>query len=171
MKKILAYLLVLVSLMTLFCGTAGAANNSMDKEGFSIAYVSIPVYSRASMMSTVETVTAGRWNVVGRCYYDTFGSNIYYPESANVRSFSFSAYNAGVDGHPTAQYQSSTGERLENGKRVQVMLYWSCDVTIKHSTNATKENSETDMSKYEYAKVYTTKQQHPSTTINFYRFN
>ena len=27
MKKILAYLLVLVSLMTLFCGTAGAAND------------------------------------------------------------------------------------------------------------------------------------------------
>lgn len=33
MKKILAYLLVLVSLMTLFCGTAGAADNSMDKNG------------------------------------------------------------------------------------------------------------------------------------------
>lgn len=32
MKKILAYLLVLVSLMTLFCGTAGAADNSMDKK-------------------------------------------------------------------------------------------------------------------------------------------
>lgn len=44
MKKILAYLLVLVSLMTLFCGTAGAADNSMDKNGYATTYVSMLVY-------------------------------------------------------------------------------------------------------------------------------
>lgn len=171
MKKILAYLLVLVSLMTLFCGTASAANNSMDKESYSTAYVSIPVFSRLSQVSTVETIAAGSWTTIGRCYYVTYGANIYYPESASMQGFSFSAYNAGHSGHPDAQYQSSTEERLENGKRVQVTLHFSCPVSVIHAMNATKEDYSTPPAQYEYVKILTVTHQQLSTTTNFYRFN
>lgn len=54
MKKILAYLLVLVSLMTLFCGTAGAADNSMDKNGYATTYVSMLVYDTDAKAAKYE---------------------------------------------------------------------------------------------------------------------
>ena len=69
MKKILAYLLVLVSLMTLFCGTAGAADNSMDKNGYATTYVSMLVYDTDAKAAKYENVPVGCWTVVGRCYY------------------------------------------------------------------------------------------------------
>ena len=43
MKKILAYLLVLVSLMTLFCGTAGAEETGAKEIYFTIAILKNPV--------------------------------------------------------------------------------------------------------------------------------
>ena len=42
MKKILAYLLVLVSLMTLFCGTA-SAETTFTRSGFAGVYAPIEV--------------------------------------------------------------------------------------------------------------------------------
>lgn len=65
MKKILAYLLVLVSLMTLFCGTAGAADNSMDKNGYATTYVSMLVYDTDAKAAKYENVPVGCWTVVG----------------------------------------------------------------------------------------------------------
>ena len=87
MKKILAYLLVLVSLMTLFCGTAGAADNSMDKNGYATTYVSMLVYDTDAKAAKYENVPVGCWTVVGRCYYATSDGRTYYPESASVQKY------------------------------------------------------------------------------------
>lgn len=89
MKKILAYLLVLVSLMTLFCGTAGAADNSMDKNGYATTYVSMLVYDTDAKAAKYENVPVGCWTVVGRCYYATSDGRTYYPESASVQKATF----------------------------------------------------------------------------------
>lgn len=72
MKKILAYILVIVSLMTLFCGTAGAASDSMEKEGYAGLAVDIPVYNVSSKVTKTERVIVGTWVVIGRCYYSNF---------------------------------------------------------------------------------------------------
>lgn len=96
MKKILAYLLVLVSLMTLFCGTAGAADNSMDKNGYATTYVSMLVYDTDAKAAKYENVPVGCWTVVGRCYYATSDGRTYYPESASVQKATFSPYKGGI---------------------------------------------------------------------------
>lgn len=103
MKKILAYLLVLVSLMTLFCGTAGAANDSMDKNGYATTYVSMPVYDTDARTTKYENVPVGCWTVVGRCYYATSDGRTYYPESASVQKATFSPYKGGISSTTTAQ--------------------------------------------------------------------
>lgn len=138
MKKILAYLLVLVSLMTLFCGTAGAADNSMDKNGYATTYVSMLVYDTDAKAAKYENVPVGCWTVVGRCYYATSDGRTYYPESASVQKATFSPYKGGISSTTTAQYQSSTSQIMENGKRTQVSLHYSCPILVKHYTNASK---------------------------------
>lgn len=132
MKKILAYLLVLVSLMTLFCGTAGAADNSMDKNGYATTYVSMLVYDTDAKAAKYENVPVGCWTVVGRCYYATSDGRTYYPESASVQKATFSPYKGGISSTTTAQYQSSTSQIMENGKRTQVSLHYSCPILVKH---------------------------------------
>lgn len=143
MKKILAYLLVLVSLMTLFCGTAGAADNSMDKNGYATTYVSMLVYDTDAKAAKYENVPVGCWTVVGRCYYATSDGRTYYPESASVQKATFSPYKGGISSTTTAQYQSSTSQIMENGKRTQVSLHYSCPILVKHYTNASKQNTST----------------------------
>lgn len=140
MKKILAYLLVLVSLMTLFCGTAGAADNSMDKNGYATTYVSMLVYDTDAKAAKYENVPVGCWTVVGRCYYATSDGRTYYPESASVQKATFSPYEGGISSTTTAQYQSSTSQIMENGKRTQVSLHYSCPILVKHYTNASKQH-------------------------------
>lgn len=156
MKKILAYLLVLVSLMTLFCGTAGAADNSMDKNGYATTYVSMLVYDTDAKAAKYENVPVGCWTVVGRCYYATSDGRTYYPESASVQKATFSPYKGGISSTTTAQYQSSTSQIMENGKRTQVSLHYSCPILVKHYTNASKQNAKATYSEYIYSTNITT---------------
>lgn len=171
MKKILAYLLVLVSLMTLFCGTAGAADNSMDKNGYATTYVSMLVYDTDAKAAKYENVPVGCWTVVGRCYYATSDGRTYYPESASVQKATFSPYKGGISSTTTAQYQSSTSQIMENGKRTQVSLHYSCPILVKHYTNALKQNAKATYSEYIYSTNITTTSLQSTTTIYFYRYN
>lgn len=171
MKKILAYLLVLVSLMTLFCGTAGAADNSMDKNGYATTYVSMLVYDTDAKAAKYENVPVGCWTVVGRCYYATSDGRTYYPESASVQKATFSPYKGGISSTTTAQYQSSTSQIMENGKRTQVSLHYSCPILVKHYTNASKQNAKATYSEYIYSTNITTTSLQSTTTIYFYRYN
>ena len=153
MKKILAYLLVLVSLMTLFCGTAGAADNSMDKNGYATTYVSMLVYDTDAKAAKYENVPVGCWTVVGRCYYATSDGRTYYPESASVQKATFSPYKGGISSTTTAQYQ------------------YSCPILVKHYTNASKQNAKATYSEYIYSTNITTTSLQSTTTIYFYRYN
>lgn len=171
MKKILAYLLVLVSLMTLFCGTAGADGSSMDKRGYAITYVSMPVYNVDDKTTSYESVAVGCWTVVGRCYYTTSDGRTYHPESASVQKATFSPYKGGISSTTTAQYQSSTSQIMENGKRVQVSLRYSCPITVLHYTNAAKQNAKATYSEYTYSTNTTTTSLQSGTIIYFYRYN
>lgn len=185
MKKILAYLLVLVSLMTLFCGTAGAADNSMDKNGYATTYVSMLVYDTDAKAAKYENVPVGCWTVVGRCYYATSDGRTYYPESASVQKATFSPYKGGISSTTTAQYQSSTSQIMENGKRTQVSLHYSCPILVKHYTNASKQNAKATYSEihllheyyHDFAAVYHNnlflplQLRAPQTAQSFFFFN
>ena len=126
---------------------------------------------RAAKAAKYENVPVGCWTVVGRCYYATSDGRTYYPESASVQKATFSPYKGGISSTTTAQYQSSTSQIMENGKRTQVSLHYSCPILVKHYTNASKQNAKATYSEYIYSTNITTTSLQSTTTIYFYRYN
>ena len=173
MKKIVSLLLVIM-MMTALCSVAAATtpSNAIDKNGYALSTVSMPVYNVSTQKTLNENVSVGVWTVVGRCYYITYGNNIYYPESASVQgTATFTPYAGGVSGTIRGQYQSSTSQRLENSKRVMVTLYYTCPVAVVHRTNAAKQTADSNCSTYIYSTNTTTTDLQSSTSISFYKFN
>lgn len=171
MKKTLVSLFVLVLLATLLCGTACAASSSMEKNGYSISFVSMSVRNIDTGIVENESVPVGVWTIVGRCYFATDNGHTYYPESASVQKVSFSPYIGGDSGSVRAQYSTSTSEQFENGKRVQVTLRYSCPVTVRHRSSAAKTNEDKNYTTYRYSTTSTSTDLQSSTSIYFYKYN
>lgn len=171
MKKILAYLLVLVSLMTLFCGTASAAYTSMEKEGYAILAVNMDVYNVTTKLTKSERVPVGAWYVEGSCEYSTPDGRSYYPDSAKVLSVNFYPYKGGDSSSMLEQYRSSTSETIENGKRVQLALHYACLVSIRYYNGASKQSSYDQYYDYTYSLNAITTSMNSATTIYFNRYN
>lgn len=79
MKKILAYLLVLVSLMTLFCGTA-SAEITFSKKGSAGVYADIVMTNLDSGATETRRTCVATLNVTATCRYE--GNNPIYPVAA-----------------------------------------------------------------------------------------
>ena len=114
MKKILAYMLVIVSLMTLFCGTAGAETTFSNSSAQSI-YVDVNVTDLDTGVVGTEKKCAAIWRVTATCKYE--GNNPIYPVAAWASSVTSSVGVAGGSTVRNGQPSERTQTFYEGGKR------------------------------------------------------
>lgn len=154
MKKILAYLLVLVSLMTLFCGTAGAEETGAKEIYFTNSdanayFATVTVTDLSNGKSKDERIYMGYWMVTATCKYEQTKNSI-APLAAWASSVVSGTYNAGGDTRRVGEPSESTRTFYEGLNRYMVEHYYTCSMVMNHASYASKYDSNTSFDKYSY---------------------
>lgn len=166
MKKILAYLLVLVSLMTLFCGTAGAEITFSNSSAQGI-YVDVTVTNLDNGVVSVEKKCAATCRVTATCRYE--GNNPIYPVAAWASNVTPSVGVAGGSTARNGQPHESTRTFYEGGKRAIVEHYYTCPTITTYASAASKRTNEDGTVQYFYGSKTSTVTKTIQTIIKFYR--
>ena len=173
MKKILAYILVIVSLMTLFCGTAGAEETEAKEIYFTNSasnayYKTITVTDLSSGKTIKERIYIGSWRVVATCKYEQ-GNNTIYPVAAWASSVSGSTANAGGTTKLAGEPHETTETYYEGLNRYMVEHCYICAITINYASYASRYDSNTTANKYSYGAKTSVYDGKLNTKIQFMR--
>lgn len=177
MKKILAYLLVLVSVMTLFCGTAGAEE---EKEvsyssiaGISSFYATATVTNVSTRVVKSETVYIAHWNVVATCRYEAEknedGSVTKYSAAAWASKVYGTVTNAGGVINRVGEPSESTETSYVGGRRSAITYHYSCRFLITYAPTAWKDNDAATQNSYHFGAITARINQRADAKITFER--
>lgn len=166
MKKILAYLLVLVSLMTLFCGTA-SADTTFTGSATQGIYVDVTMTNLDNGVVSVEKKCAATWRVTATCKYE--GNNPLYPVAAWASNVSPSVGVAGGSTARNGEPHESTQTFYEGGKRSIVEHYYTCSTITTYAPAASKRTNDNGTVQYLYGNTTSVITKTVNTIIRFYR--
>lgn len=166
MKKILAYLLVLVSLMTLFCGTA-SAETTFSQGGSAGIHVPILVTDLKDGSVEPKPTCVATLHVVATCKYE--GNTTLYP----VAAWSILAYPtvsaAGGTAVRRGEPTESTKTFYEGGKRSIVEHYYTATIEATYAARGSKGVDDEGKTVYIYGSKTETIVKSLQTKICFYR--
>ena len=168
MKKILAYLLVLVSLMTLFCGTAGADEIYYTSRAVNSYYEKVNVTNLSTGKTVQEKIAIGFWTVEATCKYEQ-GNNMISPLAAWASSVTGTTYNAGGGTDRVGKPSESTRTFYEGLNRSKLEHYYTCSMIMYYAENASKYDSSVPYSKYSYGPKTSPHEGIINTMIEFLR--
>ena len=166
MKKILAYLLVLVSVMTLFCGTA-SAETTFSKTGFAGVHAEIEVTDLDDGSVETRTTCVATLRVTVTCRYE--GNNPIYPVAAWASSTSMGVTAAGGSVVRVDQPSESTRTGYEGGKRAIVEHYYTATLRATYAPRGSKGTNDDGEIEYHYGSKTKIKMQTVQTQVQFYR--
>lgn len=166
MKKILAYLLVLVSLMTLFCGTA-SAEITFSKKGSAGVYADIVMTNLDSGATETRRTRVATLNVTATCRYE--GNNPIYPVAAWASSVNTEVTSAGGSVVRVGQPYETTYTGYEGGKRSLVEHCYYATLKATYAPRGSMGVDEKGQIVYLYGSKTETATQNLSTKIQFYR--
>lgn len=168
MKKILAYLLVLVSLMTLFCGTASAEEIYRTGTTGNYYQANVVVTNLTTGKSKEELIGIANWVVTVTCKYEQ-GNNEICPLAAWASKVAGSVSYAGGNTYRDGEASESTHTYYEGGRRSLLEHSYSCTVAITYAQYASKMDDNTTKDKYNYGSRSTPTTRKISTLIKFRR--
>lgn len=166
MKKILAYLLVLVSLMTLFCGTAGAEITFSNSSAQGI-YVDVTVTNLDNGVVSVEKKCAATWRVTATCRYE--GNNPIYPVAAWASKVNMGVTSAGGSVVRIGEPSERTYTGYEGGKRSIIEHYYTATLKATYAPRGSKGTNDNGKIEYHYGSKTSTVTQTVQTQLQFYR--
>lgn len=166
MKKILAYLLVLVSLMTLFCGTAGA-EITFSKSGSAGIHVPIDITNLDDGTVETRTTRVATLHVVATCKYE--GNTTLYPVAAWATRVYTTVSAAGGSAIRRGEPSESTYTGYEGGKRSLVEHYYFSKVEAIYAPRGSKGTNDDGEIEYHYGSRTSMITQWLQTQIQFYR--
>lgn len=166
MKKILAYLLVLVSLMTLFCGTA-SADTTFSKTGSAGVYGDIEVTNLDDGSVETRSTRVATLIVTATCKYE--GNNPLYPVAAWASSVNMGVTSAGGSVVRIGQPSERTYTGYEGGKRSIVEHYYTATLRATYAPRGSKGTNDDGKIEYHYGSKTSMATQTVQTQLYFYR--
>lgn len=175
MKKILAYLLVLVSLMTLFCGTAGAEEENTVSyssiAGIASILASVSVKNVATGVTKNESLYIAHWTVVATCRYEgennADGTVTKYPRSAWASNVYGNVTTAGGVINRIGEPSESTETSYVGAKPATIIYYYKCKLLITYAPTAWKANDVVTQNSYHYGSITARRTADINTKITF----
>lgn len=166
MKKILAYLLVLVSLMTLFCGMA-SADTTFSKT--TTASVTAPVEITDLDDGTVNTciMAVAVLRVTATCKYE--GNSPLYPVAAWASDTFIGVTNGGGTAVRRGEPSESTQTGYEGGKRAVVEHHYTVTIEATYAPRGSKKINTQGQIIYDFGSKTNTVIKTVQTIIQFYR--
>jgi hypothetical protein len=166
MKKILAYLLVLVSLMTLFCGTAGA-EITFSKTGSAGVYGDIKVTNLDDGSVETRRTCVASLIVTATCKYE--GNNPIYPVAAWASKVNMGVTSAGGSVVRIGEPSERTYTGYEGGKRSIIEHYYTATLKATYAPRGSKGTNDNGKIEYHYGSKTSTVTQTVQTQLQFYR--
>lgn len=166
MKKILAYLLVLVSLMMLFCGTA-SADTTFTRSGFAGVYAPIEVTNLDNGSVATQTTCVATLYVTATCKYE--GNNPLYPVAAWASRTRMGVTSAGGSVIRIGEPSESTRTGYEGGKRAIIEHYYTVTLRATYAPRGSKGTNDDGNIEFHYGSKTSAVTQTVQTKIQFYR--